>query len=389
MNHSSFQILLVGNYEGDGQYSMQKFASFLEEALEKQGIGVYLLKPPVVFGAKPWIPKIFRKWVGYVDKFILFPWVLKKEIRRLEKYNNAPLIVHICDHSNAIYINWLSTRRHLVTCHDLIAIRSARGEFEENATAFTGRILQKIILKSLKKSSFVACISESTKKDLLSLGYARPERTLTIPLCLNFPYLPIPNSEAMPLLGKFQLPPNRKIVLHVGNDSWYKNRDGLLRIFNRLIEVSTGEKPVLVLVGPPLSRTQNKFVKSHELTSQIYSINNISNEELAALYSSASVFLCPSLYEGFGWPPLEAQACGCPVVASDGGSLYEVLMESALICDAQDEETFVGHLDSVLNSDKVCSQLKEKGYDNIDRFTKKAMVEKYLFLYEEIVLESA
>ncbi len=71
----------------------------------------------------------------------------------------------------------------------------------------------------------------------------------------------------------------------------------------------------------------------------------------------------PSHYEGFGWLPLEAQACGCPVIASNGGSLLEILGESALTCEPLEEEIFVRNLDSVLSSETLREELRRKGYD--------------------------
>jgi len=387
MNRYPFHILLVGNYEADGQYSMQKFAAFLHESLKVRGIKVHFIKPINVINAKAGIPQFLRKWVGYVDKIIIFPKQLKKVIRSIEEKTDVPLIVHICDHSNAFYIRHLGRKAHLITCHDLMAIRSARGDFPQNKTSFTGRILQKYIFNGIKKASFAACISESTKRDLHALGYARPERTQTIPMGLIYPFHPVSRTEAERLLEKFKLPENCKIVLHVGNNSWYKNRDGLLRIFLAAKKDKALESAILLLIGAPLSKKQMKFARTNGMETYMFPVHRISDEELRAFYSVADALVYPSYYEGFGWPPLEAQSCGCPVIASTGGSLYEVLRDSALTGEASDETAFVNHLVSLMESKSMREELRDKGFANAKRYSPDIMLEKYLFLYEELAAE--
>ncbi len=120
MNRYPFQILLVGNYVGDGQYSMQKFSSFLKDSLLERGIKVHYIKPPAVINAWSGIPLFLRKWVGYVDKLILFPKQLKKVLRAIEEESGDPLIVHICDHSNAFYISQLARKFHKKSIADML-----------------------------------------------------------------------------------------------------------------------------------------------------------------------------------------------------------------------------------------------------------------------------
>ncbi|HYF50967.1 MAG TPA: glycosyltransferase, partial [Planctomycetota bacterium] len=110
------KVLLVANYEGDRQESMNRFAQLLAAGLEASGIQVSVLRPPVRIGGGG----LFSKWRAYVDKFILF----RSMIRRASA---AADLVHICDHSNAMYVELLR-KPTVVTCHDLLAVRGALGE---------------------------------------------------------------------------------------------------------------------------------------------------------------------------------------------------------------------------------------------------------------------
>ena len=136
------KILLVGNYEPSGQKSMQRFAALLESGFKAAGHETRIIRPPVVAGALP-LGGAAAKWLGYFDQFVVFP---KRLIEMVEWAD----IVHICDHSNAFYVKYVQHRPYVVTCHDMLAVRSAIGEFACNRTSWTGRQLQNIILCGLR-----------------------------------------------------------------------------------------------------------------------------------------------------------------------------------------------------------------------------------------------
>ena len=98
-------------------------------------------------------------------------------------------------------------------------------------------------------------------------------------------------------------------------------------------------------------------------------VGRVSDEELRRLYRTASIFIFPSTYEGFGIPPLEAQACGCPVVASDCAPMDEVLQDSVEYADPRDAETFATAIRLLLTNSSYANVLVEKGFQNLDRFS--------------------
>src|SRR5215469_8163739 len=149
------KILLLGNYSNDAQESMQRFADVLERGLIEAGHEVRLLRPRAFLGRLRPSGQGLGKWMGYVDKFGLFPHFLKSESKWAE-------VIHICDHSNAVYVKYLASTPHVVTCHDLLAIRSAHGDIPSNRVRWTGRHLQRNILNGLANAQYICCVSDAT-----------------------------------------------------------------------------------------------------------------------------------------------------------------------------------------------------------------------------------
>src|SRR5690349_9077145 len=113
MAEFSGKVWLLGNYPVDGQESMQRFANALLEEFTRRKIVVELIRPePVVGGGG-------NKWLGYVDKLLIFPRALKGRLKELSRGD----VLHICDHSNAVYTKAAAKVPHVVTCHDLLAVR--------------------------------------------------------------------------------------------------------------------------------------------------------------------------------------------------------------------------------------------------------------------------
>ncbi len=382
------KIMLVGNYEPDGQYSMQLFSTHLHKELLSTGLDVDLIRPKPHFGKLIPGTSGLGKLMGYFDKFIVFPRVLNRSLdllRNDEKFKKQPPLIHICDHSNSIYVKYLSAFPHLVTCHDLMAVRSSRGDFPQNPTRFSGRILQRIIFKGLRASEFIVCDSDNSRQDLIALDSKCESRSTTIHAGFNYVYTRMDQHDAQHRLKKMGLPENIKFVLHVGNDSWYKNRLGVLRIFHKVLRDSPDYELNCVFAGKPLSTEQKSYIQKHSLESHVFNLQNLTHEELQALYSTAIFLVYPSYYEGFGWPPLEAQACGCPVVASQRGSLKEVLDSSALTAEPSDETAFITHIKNILSSDILGSELRKQGYENIKRFSTDKMIKSYIDIYHQLV----
>lgn len=370
-------VLLIGNYPADRQQSMQRFATMMLQGLTVAGIPAELIQPAPFFGRIKIAGRIVQKWLGYIDKFLLFPQRLRRKLA-------TPFsIVHICDHSNAMYGGRVKNAPVLITCHDLLAVRGALGEETDCPASFTGKFFQRWILLSLRRATAVACVSTATLRDaerLINCGRRRPQLHL-VPNGLNFPYRKQAREVVRSRLGGIEgLDLERPFVLHVGSNLRRKNREGVLRIFSRTKDHWNGQ---LVFAGDLLTPELHSLGQELDLSNRIAEIDNPESEILEALYSFATALLYPSRFEGFGWPVVEAQACGCPVICSDRGPMPEVGGDAVLVHDIEDEEGFAADVLRLLNPVER-ERWSERSLRHAEEFSARKMIATYIALYRHL-----
>lgn len=372
------KILLVGNYLNDKQESMQRFTTLMQEGLTQAGHEARVIRPAALIGRFSAGFRGLGKWLGYVDKFVIFPFSLRGAVRWAD-------VVHICDHSNAIYTRFTCSRAHVVTCHDVLEIRSALGEFSQHRTRRTGRQLQRLILSGLKRSQYVVCVSQSTKNDFVRISGFNPDHLSLIQNGLNYPYSPMPPEEAIAHLGRLGIQDKQRFLFHVGGNQWYKNPLGVLQIFASLVKSNSVRDLKLVMVGKPWTQAMCQFVCDRGLEGKITRLTGVSNEELRALYSSAAALLFPSLQEGFGWPIVEAQACGCLVFTSNRAPMNDVGGRAAIYIDPEDAAGAARIIAQNLDS---AGKLRIASIENAARFSTSAMISGYVRLYGSLLNET-
>ncbi len=365
------RILLVGNYAPDRQQSMLRFTEVMQRGLLARDFTVTVLQPtPTLLGERS-PARGFGKWLGHADKYLRFPAALRAAAR-------AHDVVHIIDHSNAMYCHELADVPHVVTCHDLLAIRSALGEFPENRTRWSGRRLQQMILRGLQAAQLIACVSRATMADLKRVGGIDSARTVLVPNGLNHPYRASPVETVAPALAALGLPAGARYLLHVGGNHWYKHRSAVLRIAGALRRHPGQHDLRLVMVGEHLDDHLRAIATTEQLTDHLHELPGVSNDQLNALYNGAIGLVFPSLHEGFGWPVIEAQAAGCPVFIADRAPLPEVAGEHALRFDPLAPEDAAAAILAALpqRNDHVAH-----GLSNASHFTTASMIDGYLALY--------
>lgn len=379
------KVLLVGNSD-EFQFSMKLFPEMLQRLLQERGVQVSLIRPKTYLGKlAPWVGPL-GKWLFYIDKFLIFLWILKATVRR----EQAPgLVVHICDHSNGMYVSHLSGTPHVVTCHDLMPIRSALGEIPQNPTSWTGKCFQRLILNGLKKARFIVCVSTATQSDLLRIAHYPDDQTRVIFNSLHYPFTPMPEPEARSRVTAL-IGCDAPYLLHVGGDAWYKNRVGLLTIYTevrRRMQSAGNPPPKLIYTGPSLERELKPFLEQNpELQRDIIQAHGVDQENLRALYSRAELLLFPSWDEGFGWPIIEAQACGCRAMTTGKPPMTEVGGDAAFYIDPHNPEKAAETVIDLLMQDPVAkSTAVEKGLANAGRFAQSRMIEEYIAVYRNLI----
>jgi glycosyltransferase involved in cell wall biosynthesis len=376
-------VVLIGNYPADRQESMLRFQRLLETELAARGYEVHSLAPFAILGRISARGPV-GKWLAYVDKYLLFPPILALHLASIRRrLRGRRVVVHICDHANAVYASlarrWFPV---LVTCHDLLAVRGARGEDTYCPASGFGKYLQAAIFRGIGKATFVACVSEATRSDLIRLG--GPDlaaRSNHVPLATSYPYRPVSREQSAALLAAAQLSlPYRGFVLHVGSDHPRKNRRGILLAMACIEDAWTGP---IVFAGDALSPEEREVARKTGLHPRVVEVKRPSNETLLALYNTAHAQMFLSYAEGFGWPILEAQASGCPVIASNRTSVPEVAGPGAPVHGPEDYAA-IGAEVLRLGEPAFREEVVANGLRNAASYSHARMMDAYEALYARL-----
>jgi len=370
------KVLLIGNYPPDDQKSMLAYSAMLARELPRLGCEVQVLSPPSRANALP-IPGRLRKWAGYLDKFVLFLPALARGARWAD-------VVHVCDHSNAMYMPRLKRHPTVLTCHDVIAIQAARGIVRDWQVGWTGRIFQKLIADGFADADRLVCVSAATQREVLGLGLAEARRTEVVPNGLNGEFGPLPADELRTRLAAHGLAPEDQYLLHVGHEHARKNRMAVLGAFDELLrDESSSPVRKLVFVGSALTQEMLAVVAALAgLAARVQVLRDVSHDDLRALYCGATALLFPSLQEGFGWPVIEAQACGCPVFTSDLAPMNEIGSDAAVYVDPRDSRAIA---QAIRAAAPRFGAMREGGLANAARYSAAHMAARYVESYREVI----
>jgi len=367
------KVLLVANYIPDRQKSMARYADMLHAELLKRGYAVEIVRPAPL-ATRFFAPgnRLFR-WLAYIDKYILFPPMLWLRARRAD-------IVHVCDHSNSMYLRWAGKTTRLITAHDALAIRSALGQIPQNPTRASGVALQRWILRSLRHADQIVCVSEKTRSDYEALLPGGPAMSV-VPNPLGSSFYPAHAADVARMRAGLDLAAGDEYLLHVGKDNWYKNRPGVLRIMAELRKNPRFGSVRLVMAGARLPASLKDAARELQ---GVVECAGPGDDQLRALYSGALALLFPSFEEGFGWPILEAQACGCPVITTARPPMAQVAGSAAILIDPEDT---VGAAHTIAVRIGEVDALRSAGLENVRAYSLEKTMEQYCALYQALTSE--
>jgi glycosyltransferase involved in cell wall biosynthesis len=297
---------------------MRAVADQIGSGLRGRGYKVKDLTAPVLFGGLLPRSHPVAKWLGYVDQFLIFPpWLWLRALLLPE----GSLCV-LVDQALGPWLPALGSRAHVVHCNDLLALEASLGCQPFQRLSRSGRCYQRWILQGFRQGRCFLSISAATQVALERHLHHPPLLSAVLHLPLPPRFTTLPGDRAAAVVRQALPQMNRQpFLFHIGRN-WYKNRLGVLAIWEQLHVL--GLPLHLVLVGSPDAAMQLWLQLRPQLAPWLHVLERASDELVVALYNQAAALLFPSHAEGFGWPILEALACGCPVVTTDRPPMTEV-----------------------------------------------------------------
>ncbi|QQG49778.1 MAG: glycosyltransferase family 4 protein [Candidatus Berkelbacteria bacterium] len=282
-------------------------------------------------------------------------------------------------HQPCFSVPILYSGKTVVTIHDLISII-----YGHNITFWSRQFFGKWMPYSYRWADHIIAISQHTKKDIIRLLRLPEEKITVIYEGVDERYHPKKSgSELTKFRERFKLT-DCQVILHVGTLEPRKNLQFLIRAFAE--SRSRLKNPAkLVITGKRGWFYQPLFelVDELKLNDEVVFTDYVPDEELPTLYNAANVFAFPSLYEGFGLPPLEAMACGVPVLSSNSSSMPEIVGSGGILMPPTDAKAWTETLVSVLNSPSQQQELSERGINQAKKFTWKECAEATRAVYEQ------
>lgn len=266
-------------------------------------------------------------------------------------------------------------RKQIITIHDILPMKYP--ESCPNMKYYFSYSLPTL----LKNSRAVICVSENTKQDIIGYPGVKDKPIYVIYEGFNRQrFYPRENGTVQKQFGL------TNYLLYVGDLRPYKNLERSLEAFARL-----NLREFKFVIGgkkdPRFYPRVKKKVDELFLKDQVVFLDYVREENLPYLYSEAVAFVFPSLYEGFGLPPLEAMACGCPVIVSNAASLPEVCGDAAYYVNPYDVQSISKGIYEVLVDDKLRQNLREKGLERAKLFSWEKSAKEHLKVFE-VVLNS-
>jgi len=276
-------------------------------------------------------------------------------------------------HSPHYVLPLLCRTRSIVTIHDCIHLLFP--QYLPNRMAY--QYARAMMGNAVRRSDLVLTVSEASRRDILRFyPRADPDRLQVIPNAIDEAILDDPGEEEMERVQeRYQI--RGRFVLYAGNIKPHKNLERLVAAFG-LIKQRPGHEDVkLLIIGDEINRygSLRRRVETAGVRQDVRFFGFVPSKTLSALYRLASVFAFPSLYEGFGLPPLEAMACGTPVVTSRISSLPEVVGDAALLVDPYSTEDIAHGLERVLGDEGLRGELSTRGRARVKQFSWERSVE--------------
>jgi len=368
------RTLMDARYSGVSEYTL----NLLKRMLELDTINEYRFFYNS-FGDCPNVPEFAKKNVrlikyNYPNKILNYFYFKIFNSPKIDKELEAD--VFFMPHIN--FIGLSQGAKSLITVHDLSFLRY--GEFFSWRKNFWHRMVN--VRKMIKRFSLVVAVSENTKRDILELCSISPDKIKVIYSGIGEEYRKLGDDQAAKLVevkNKHGLPD--KFILYLGTVEPRKNVEGIIGAYNQLrIKNYELRDYKLIIAGSRGWRSNNIYKKweQSEFKNDIRFLDYVAGEDKVYLYNLASAFVYPSFYEGFGFPPLEAMAAGCPVIASFASSLPEVVGDAGLMVDPYNINDMARAMAEILTDKGLRNRLIARGLEQVKKFNWRNTADEYL-----------
>jgi glycosyltransferase involved in cell wall biosynthesis len=276
----------------------------------------------------------------------------------------------------------------LVTIHDLIPLLlpAYRGSIQV-------RLYTRLVARAALRAAMILTDSGASRQDIISHLRVPTDRVRVVHLAADSMYRPVPQGpDRESVRNKYGVP--LAYFLYLGGFDHRKNVDTVLRAFSRMVAGHksriTCSEPRMVVAGrlpredTPFTPDPRRIVHELGVSERVVFTDWVHEEDKPALYSGARAFLFPSWYEGFGLPPLEAMACGTPVVASDRGSLPEVVGPGGILVSPDDVKGLADVMDSLWGDKALRQKLSARAQRQASRFSWACTAQETLAVYREV-----
>lgn len=269
----------------------------------------------------------------------------------------------------------------ILTIHDLAFIRFPQFNFDWFIKKYT-----KEVKRNARLAKKIVADSKSTKDDIIKFFKIDPAKVKVVYLASDSQFKKLANQEKdKKVLKKYGI--DKKYILSAGTIEPRKNYPTLIKAFNYIKHNNNDFNYRLVIVGRTGWKSEATY-RERELSpykDDILFIGRVSDKELVQIYNQAEIFVYPSLFEGFGLPPVEAMSCGLPVIASDSSSLKEVVGNAGIQVPSEDYREISKQILYVLKNEKIKKKLKEKSLKQAQKFSWEKTARKTLNIYNEII----
>jgi glycosyltransferase involved in cell wall biosynthesis len=276
--------------------------------------------------------------------------------------------------------------RMVVTIHDLIPLILPVYRGSILVRLYTG-----LAAAGARRAAAIITDSHSSKKDITDLLRIPQDRVHVIYLAASEIFRPVRDAEKLNMARrKYGLP--REYILYLGGFDQRKNLRTLLAAFASMDDSLRARAPLVIAGHLPQENTAffpdpRPIVERVGLQDEVNFIGWVPEKDKPALYSGATLFVFPSSYEGFGLPPLEAMACGTPVVASDCSSQPEIGGEGALLVDPEDVDGLAGAMTTLMEDEKRRRELAAKGLEQAQQFSWRKTAAETMAVYRSVAAE--